>query len=152
MTRKLHEIKHEFVDLAPGTLESGILYVSVKYKNMVHLCCCGCGHKVVTPLSPTGWAITFDGRTVSVTPSVGNWNLRCRSHYWISSNRVESAEEWSQQQIADGFARDRQAKQDYYNAPPSSKQPNQAAPRRDSSKKSRRLAAKLREWWSRTVR
>ena len=56
---------------------------------MAHLCFCGCGMKVVTPLSPTGWALTFEGRGVSVTPSVGNWNLKCRSHYVISGNRIE---------------------------------------------------------------
>jgi len=34
---------------------------------------------VVTPLSPTGWSLIFDGETVSLYPSIGNWNFPCRS-------------------------------------------------------------------------
>jgi hypothetical protein len=86
----------------------------VKYKAMVHLCLCGCGNKVVTPLSPTGWRMTFDGKTISVHPSIGNWNLACRSHYWISDGRVRWSYEWSRDQIDAGFARDSQLKREYY--------------------------------------
>ena len=30
----------------------------------------------------------FDGRTISLNPSIGNWSYPCRSHYWIKGNRV----------------------------------------------------------------
>ncbi|MGN5478201.1 DUF6527 family protein [Cupriavidus basilensis] len=40
--------------------------------------------QVVTPFTPTDWRMTYDGATVSLHPSVGNWNQRCRSHYVIS--------------------------------------------------------------------
>jgi hypothetical protein len=108
------KIAHRFVELLPPALEEKILYVSMEYKSMVHLCFCGCGKKVVTPLSPTGWSMTFDGKTISVHPSIGNWNLACRSHYWISNSRVRWSYQWSQAQIDAGFARDAQLKQDYY--------------------------------------
>jgi hypothetical protein len=140
---ELHEIKHQFLDLAPPNLEPGILYISVKYKNMIHLCCCGCGHKVVTPISPTGWQLTFDGKAVSVYPSIGNWQLACQSHYVISSGRVQWAGRWSKEMIAAGFARDRQAKQNYYDAPPP-QEPTVPEPRR----KGRGVIAKIKEWWS----
>jgi hypothetical protein len=32
-------------------------------------------------------------------PSIGNWSLKCRSHYWIKNNRISWAEDWSQAQI-----------------------------------------------------
>lgn len=114
MIRKALTIKYEFIELLPSTLESETLYVSLKYKNMVHLCFCGCGKKVVTPLSPTGWELTFNGREMSVLPSIGNWNLPCRSHYWITKNRVEWAERWSAEHITAGLARDRADKEQYH--------------------------------------
>jgi hypothetical protein len=37
--------------------------------------------------------MSFNGDAVSLHPSVGNWNLRCRSHYVIRDGRViEGAE------------------------------------------------------------
>jgi hypothetical protein len=67
---------------ARGT-RTGVLYVSPGYATVTHLCCCGCGAEVVTPLSPTDWKLTFDGVAISLSPSVGNWSLPCRSHYFI---------------------------------------------------------------------
>jgi len=70
-------------------------------------CCCGCGREVVTPLSPTDWKPLFDGETISLDPSIGNWSFPCRSHYWIRENRVEWARRWSREEIEGGRARDR---------------------------------------------
>lgn len=75
------------VDLAPPTLETGKLYVSQKYKAAVHSCCCGCGAKVVTPLSSAEWQVDEGARGVSMSPSIGNARP-CRSHYWIRDGRV----------------------------------------------------------------
>jgi hypothetical protein len=149
---KLHTIKHQFVEFVPDQLEPGILYISVQYKTMAHLCCCGCGKKVVTPISPTGWELTFNGRAVSISPSVGNWNLQCQSHYVISNSRVQWAGRWSKEMIAAGFARDRQAKQNYYNAPVSQGQPTQHPAVPEFSRKGGGLIRKIKEWWSRTLR
>ncbi|MEU3550841.1 DUF6527 family protein [Streptomyces longwoodensis] len=66
---------------------------------MIHLCCCGCGSKIVTPLSPTDWSLTFDGASISLSPSIGNWSYPCRSHYWIRSNTAQWAERWTPSQI-----------------------------------------------------
>ena len=87
MTRR-ESLIHEFIDQIPEEPRSGVLYVSVSLATAVHQCCCGCGNEVVTPLSPTGWTLTFDGRSVSLSPSIGNWGFHCRSHYWISRDRV----------------------------------------------------------------
>jgi hypothetical protein len=53
---------------------------------------CGSGREVVTPLGPTDWKITIDRDAVSVYPSIGNWSLECRSHYWIERSRIRWAE------------------------------------------------------------
>ena len=106
----LNSIKHEFVEFIPGQIEEGILYISMEYATAVHKCFCGCGMKVVTPLDPTDWEITFDGVTVSLYPSIGNWEFPCQSHYWIENNKVWRAKRWTKEQIAEGRALDRQRK------------------------------------------
>ena len=53
--------------------------MSIPYATAVHLCACGCGNKVVTPFSPAEWQLTYDGDTVSLSPSIGNWQFPCKS-------------------------------------------------------------------------
>lgn len=95
------QLTHEFVEFIPDhrQLQDGTIYVSILYAIAVHKCCCGCGEEVVTPLSPNGWQLTFDGETISLYPSIGNWDLPCRSHYWIRQDRVQWAPKWSQKEI-----------------------------------------------------
>jgi hypothetical protein len=87
--RRRVRFEHRFVDGAPPTLEPGVVYISIRHKSVLHLCACGCGHEVVTPLAPHRWQLTFDGETVSLEPSVGNSVLPCRSHYFITNNEVD---------------------------------------------------------------
>jgi hypothetical protein len=82
------------------------LYVSIEFATAIHKCFCGCGVQVVTPLSPIGWKLTFDGETVSLAPSVGSWSFQCKSHYWIRRNRVQWAGEMSPEEIAEVRLRD----------------------------------------------
>ena len=70
-------LAHEFVEFIPDEIEERTLYVSMKFGTVVHKCCCGCGQEVVTPLGPTDWSLTFDGRTISLDPSIGNWGFAC---------------------------------------------------------------------------
>ena len=107
-------LKHEFVECIPAKLEEGTLYVSVAFATAAHLCCCGCGHEVVTPFSPTDWELTFNGDSVSLEPSIGNWSFECRSHYWIKWNRVQWARTWSDAEIARVRALDVGRKEEYY--------------------------------------
>lgn len=81
-------LTHKFVENVPDILEDNLLYISILYETVIHKCCCGCGNEVVTPLSPTGWSLIFDGETISLKPSIGNWNFKCKSHYWITNNKV----------------------------------------------------------------
>lgn len=79
-----------FIETIPTTLEEGMLYISIPYRTASHLCACGCGRRIATPIrpSPRGWSITYDGDNVSLRPSVGLLKLPCRSHYIIDSGRV----------------------------------------------------------------
>lgn len=93
-------LRHEFVEFIPDELASNTIYISISFATVAHRCCCGCGNEVVTPLSPLDWQLTFDGETVSLYPSIGNWSFPCRSHYWIVRNGIRWAEQWSDDQIA----------------------------------------------------
>lgn len=118
MTRR-YSLNHEFVDHIPDALTDGVLYVSILFATAVHRCCCGCGNEVVTPLDPTDWRLTFDGNSVSLCPSVGNWSFDCQSHYWIRHNQVMWARRWSREKIAEGRARDRFKKAQQFGVAPS---------------------------------
>lgn len=92
-------LKFEFTEFIPLELEEGILYVTVKYKTAAHLCACGCGKKVITPITPDRWKLTYDGETITLSPSIGNWSFDCRSHYWIRKNKIIEAFSWNQEQV-----------------------------------------------------
>lgn len=109
-------LQHRFVRNAPRELEPGVLYFSMEYATAVHSCCCGCGERVVTPFTPTDWAMTFDGESVTLYPSVGNWNQDCRSHYVIKGNRVIECGSWTDAQFDAERRRDKRAKRSYYSA------------------------------------
>lgn len=105
MTRQA-SLRHSYVEYIPEKLESGILYISRKYRTASHLCCCGCGLKVVTPLNPAKWQLTDHGQTVSLYPSIGNWGFPCRSHYWVDHGQIKWARAMTAQQISNVQKRD----------------------------------------------
>lgn len=107
-------LKHEFVDYIPDKLDERTVYVSIAYATAAHKCCCGCGNEVITPLSPMDWKLIFDGESISLYPSIGNWNFTCQSHYWIEKNTVKWAPQWSQDRIKTGRAYDVFIKDKYF--------------------------------------
>lgn len=101
------QLRPMFVDFIPDTLESGVLYVSRRYSTASHLCCCGCGTEVVTPLNPAKWRLIEKNGMVTLTPSIGNWSFPCQSHYWVRDNRVQWAAAMAPEIIQAVQARDR---------------------------------------------
>jgi hypothetical protein len=112
--RKRASYKHAFVDTLPDKLDEGTLYVCVQYATSAHNCFCGCGREVVTPIHPTKWKFTFDGVNVSLFPSIGNWSLVCRSHYWLQNGRITWADSWSDDEIQAARSRDLAAQENYF--------------------------------------
>jgi hypothetical protein len=111
---KLTSLRHKFVKFIPDRLDEGVLYISVAYATATHRCACGCGEIVVTPIKPTDWSLTWNGESVSLYPSIGNWSLPCRSHYWIRESRIIWAGTWSREKIAAGRKADSRAKARFY--------------------------------------
>ncbi|MGI0133888.1 MAG: DUF6527 family protein, partial [Candidatus Micrarchaeaceae archaeon] len=140
-------LKHEFVEFIPDELEQGTIYISIRFATASHLCICGCGNKVVTPIRPTDWLFIFDGKTVSLDPSIGNWSFQCQSHYWIRKNHVKWAPKWSREQIERGRRRDRGAKQQYCSGRDVSSVTDSNAAALPAKKLRRRFWQHLK-WWS----
>lgn len=107
-------LQHKFVEFIPDKIEEGIVYISLIYCTAIHKCVCGCGNEVVTPLSPTDWKLTFNGKTISLYPSIGNWNFDCRSHYWINNSEIEFAKLWTDAEINNGRGRDFERKKEFF--------------------------------------
>ena len=107
-------LEHKFVDDIPEPMEPGFLYVSMRYATAMHLCCCGCGREIATPFSPAQWSMSFDGESVSLHPSIGNWNLPCRSHYVIINGGVFEASPWSDEEVSNGQEHDRRRRSAYH--------------------------------------
>lgn len=62
--------------------------MSMKYAICGHLCACGCGEKVITPLSPKQWKIAYNGEDVTLYPSIGNYAFACQSHYFLTNGNI----------------------------------------------------------------
>lgn len=110
-------LQYKFVEFIPEKVEEGILYVSIEYCTAIHKCVCGCGNEVVTPLSPTDWRLTFNGKSITLYPSIGNWNFECQSHYWIRNNNVEFAGHWTEKEIRLDRENDLERKTEYFDMP-----------------------------------
>lgn len=80
--------RHEFVTTVPERMEEGVLYISIPFSTTMHLCPCGCRTEIANKLSPSRWKLIYDGETVSLSPSIGNRILPCRSHYFIRKNQI----------------------------------------------------------------
>ena len=117
MTRiqmKLETIKPEFVEFIPEVIENGVLYISISYATATHKCACGCGELVVTPIKPLDWELTWDGESITMYPSIGNWSFPCQSHYFIKKNRIVWAPKMSEAEINFGRKMDRSRKKQYF--------------------------------------
>jgi Family of unknown function (DUF6527) len=135
-----------FIDQFPEALAAGTIYVSMLCGTAVHACCCGCGRKVFTPFGATDWKLIFDGDTVTLDPSIGNWNFPCQSHYWIVRNEIRWSPRWSQAQIDSGREFDRERKR---SIPENSGLPAPTAiETRRETQKTKGLLSRLRNWFA----
>ena len=113
---KLTHINLVRVYYIPKTLEPGVLYVSEEFGAAVHLCACGCGAKVSTPLGPTEWTLAETGSGASLNPSIGSWQLPCRSHYWIRRGEIVWSGDWTPDQVVAGRRAEEERRRAYYDA------------------------------------
>lgn len=96
---KLSEIEPVYVELIPDPdkHEFGKIYISDSQKMATHLCACGCGFIVVTPIRKGFWWYMHDaGGKLIMRPSIGCMPMPCGSNYHITHNRIE----WLRKDVA----------------------------------------------------
>lgn len=108
------KIELQHVHYIPGELKPGVLYVSEEFSTAAHLCACGCGSKIRTPLGPTEWFLEMSSRGPTLRPSVGNWQLPCQAHYWIYQGKIKWSARWTPKQIAAGRREEERRRCAYY--------------------------------------
>lgn len=102
------------VEFMPKDLDAGVVYFAEEYGACAHLCACGCGTKIRTPIAPTEWALEEGDRGVSLCPSIGNWQRPCRSHYWIIDGEVKWSSQWTDEQVFAGRKREAARRDEYF--------------------------------------
>lgn len=107
-------IQLQRVHFMPKVLEPDILYYTEDFGTAAHLCACGCGTKIRTPIGPTEWRIDDGPQGVSLYPSVGNWQQPCRSHYCITDGEILWSGQWTDEQIQAGRKRETSRRVEYY--------------------------------------
>ena len=110
----MDKIELKRVQYMPMELSPGILYVSEEFNVAGHMCPCGCGNKIITPLTPTEWSFTIENDQPTLYPSIGNWQLPCRSHYWIVSGEIEWSYRWTEKQIKAGQIAEEKRRKSYF--------------------------------------
>jgi Family of unknown function (DUF6527) len=110
----VNRITFERVQYLPRELAPGILYVSEEFAVAGHLCACGCGNKVITPLGPAEWTFTERKGRPTLRPSIGNWQLPCRSHYVIAEGQIRRGDQWSDAQVLAGRRAEERRRHAYY--------------------------------------
>ncbi len=100
----------------PKQLEPGVLYVAEEFGAAAHLCACGCGAKVRTPLGPTYWTLEETPAGPTLHPSVGSWQRPCQSHYWICRGQILWSDPWTPEEVAAGRRAEQERARAYYDA------------------------------------
>lgn len=92
------------VERLPDTPESGVLYVSEKFRMTLHACACGCGHRVYTFLGD-GHRLFGTPDEPTIEPSIGVWDAPCKSHYFIEHGQVRWSKSFTEAQIQQSMKR-----------------------------------------------
>jgi len=98
----------------PKELQPGVLYLSEEFEFTAHLCACGCDSRIRIPLGPTEWEFTDTKGGPTLFPSVGNWQQKCQSHYFITRGEIRWMPKWSAEEIEEGRRQEAARRQAYY--------------------------------------
>ncbi len=82
------EIIPVYLDCIPMELEECKIYISKEYGVAIHNCLCGCRTRTVTPLGTKEWTLIENNDKISLSPSISNYQIPCKSHYIITNNKA----------------------------------------------------------------
>lgn len=83
-------MKAVHVDKLPDDrdMDQGKLYIDDHHQLAAHLCCCGCGERILLDIGPAGWRYTEIDCKPTLDPMIGNLGLPCKSRYSIRNGEV----------------------------------------------------------------
>jgi hypothetical protein len=87
-TIKTVEIEPVFIETIPDILEENKIYISEQNKVSIHLCLCGCKTEVVLIIGYPHWNHFIKNDKLTIVPSIGNFQIPCKSHYVITNNKA----------------------------------------------------------------
>jgi len=79
---------YQAVERIPKQLKGGVIYHSEEFEVAALLCACGCGHRVML-LVPDSHQVSSEDGMATVRPSIAVCDAPCKSHYFITTGRVE---------------------------------------------------------------
>jgi len=74
-------------------------HYSQRFEMAALSCPCGCGHRVMLNLLDQH-RLVIEGGLPTVTPSILVSDAPCLSHFYVSRGRVQWAQQWSKQTVA----------------------------------------------------
>lgn len=66
-------------------MKENVIYISDEFKVSGHKCMCGCGSLTIMPLGNNEWNYEIKNNKLTMWPSVGNYQMPCKSHYIIQN-------------------------------------------------------------------
>ena len=83
-------MKAVHVDKLPDDrdMDQGKLYIDDHHQLAAHLCCCGCGERVLMSIGPLGWKYSEEDGKPTFSPAIGGFGFPCRSNYFIRKGEV----------------------------------------------------------------
>lgn len=89
--KRVDGVTYEKLEFTPAKedMEFGKVYISDEYKSSSHLCMCGCGQLVITPLGGgKNWDYSIDSKDkLTLHGSVKN-RMGCKVHYVIHKGQA----------------------------------------------------------------
>lgn len=110
----MEKIRLNKVTSFPDNFEPDCLYFSEEYEIAGHFCPCGCESKIITPINSSEWSLSVTEDKPTLHPSLGNWELPCKSHYWIKNGNIIWAGAWSKHEIEEGRIDEEIRRKQYY--------------------------------------
>jgi len=85
-TIRKESVTPEYIEFMPEVddMKENTIYISLKFSVTGHRCLCGCGSLTILPINNDGWNMTDNDNKLTFTPSVGNFQYPCKSHYIIT--------------------------------------------------------------------
>jgi len=145
-------LTHEFTEFIPAQLREGnAVCLDSLCQPRPTFAHAGAATRVVTPISPADWQLIFDGDSVSLTPSIGNWHSPAGPTTGSGPGPCGGPDRGPRRRSPPGGAEDARDRDDYFASRSAAARLVPAAPAPAITRR-RRLHPGLPHWLARRTR